>query len=113
MQDIIHKHNQIIVNTQKHVFLQIIYTNTIRHRLYLKFYINTNYNTKTEIDARYYTQSQADNNNCYTKTYIIPNLNTQTQVDTNYYPKSNINTNWNTITQSDARYYTQTQADNN
>ena len=66
MLDIIHKHNQIIINTQKHVLLQTIFTNTIRHKLYLNFYINTNYNTITQFDARYYTQTQAGNN-WYTK----------------------------------------------
>ena len=58
----------------------------------LSSYINLNFYTITQSDARYYTQTQSDTKQ-HSKTYV--------------------NSNQYTITQSDARWYAQTQSNLN
>ena len=61
MQVIIQKLNQIITIIEKHILLQIAYTDSRRHKSFLNFFITRNLNAITKSDARYYTQTQSDN----------------------------------------------------
>ena len=89
MQDIIHKLNLILDFTHKLNLIQITF----------KIIFNTNYNTITHSDARYYTQTQSDLN-YYLKSYINSIYDTSNNIFNNYYlTLSNfITTNNTTVT---------------